>query len=55
MARNWLTIAKVEFKILTASMRPHRKIYTGILYALGIIWAASVAPMVINGFLTAFN
>jgi len=52
MARNWLTIAKVEFKILTVGMRPRRKIYTAILYALGIIWAASVAPMVINGLLT---
>ncbi|MHA1638344.1 MAG: hypothetical protein ACTSUO_01085 [Candidatus Thorarchaeota archaeon] len=53
MARNWLTIAKVEFKILTVSLRPHQKLYTGILYALGIIWAASLAPLLINGFITA--
>ncbi|MFW9919425.1 MAG: hypothetical protein ACFFED_07485 [Candidatus Thorarchaeota archaeon] len=53
MARNWLTIAKAEFYVLTVGMRPHRKLYTILLYALGLIWATYAAPMVMVGFITA--
>ncbi|MFW9955293.1 MAG: hypothetical protein ACFFD3_12125 [Candidatus Thorarchaeota archaeon] len=53
MARNWLTIAKAEFYVLTVGMRPHRKLYTAILYALGLIWAVYLAPLVMVGFITA--
>lgn len=53
MARNWLTIAKAEFYVLTVGMRHHRKLYTILLYALGLIWATYAAPMIIVGLITA--
>ena len=54
MARNWLTIAKAEFYVLTVGMRHHRKLYTILLYALGLIWATYAAPMMMVGFITRF-
>ena len=53
MARNWLTIAKAEFYVLTVGMRPHRKLYTLLLYALGLVWAVFGAPQLMVGFITA--
>ncbi len=52
MGRNWLHIAKAEFYVLTVGMRPHRKLYTLLLYTLGLIWAVYLAPLVMVGFLT---
>ena len=34
-------------------MRTHRKLYTAILYTLGLIWAVYGAPLIIVGFITA--
>jgi hypothetical protein len=53
VARNWLTIAKAEFLVLSAGMRPHRKLYTAILYALGLVWAVYGAPTMMVGLITA--
>ncbi|MHA1907846.1 MAG: hypothetical protein ACW98Y_11170, partial [Candidatus Thorarchaeota archaeon] len=53
MARNWLTIAKAEFYVLSVGMRPHRKLYTALLYALGLVWAVYGAPLLMVGFITA--
>jgi hypothetical protein len=50
LARDWLHIAKAEFFVLTAGMREHRKLYAGLLYAIGIIWALVGAPIVVGGF-----
>ena len=52
MARNWLTIAKAEFYVLSVGMRPHRKLYTAILYVLGLVWAVYGAPLIMVGFIT---
>ncbi len=53
MARNWLTIAKAEFYVLTVGMRHHRKLYTAALYALGLIWAVYAAPLLLTSLITA--
>lgn len=53
MGRNWLTIGKAEFYVLTVGMRPHRKLYTLLMYALGIVWAVYLAPLIMVGFITA--
>ncbi len=52
MARNWLTIAKAEFYVLTVGFRYHRKLFTMLLYALGLVWAVYAAPMIMVGFIT---
>ncbi|MFW9847700.1 MAG: hypothetical protein ACFFF4_01080 [Candidatus Thorarchaeota archaeon] len=53
MGRNWLTIAKAEFYVLSVGMRPHRKLYTALLYVLGLIWAVYLAPLMMVGFITS--
>lgn len=53
MVRTWLAIAKAEFQVLSSSMRGHRKIYTGFLYSLAIIWAIIITPMIYNAILGA--
>ena len=53
VGRNWLTIAKAEFYVLTVGMRPHRKLYTLLLYALGLVWAVYLAPLLIVGLITS--
>lgn len=52
MSHNWFHIAKAEFYVTTASMRNHRKLATVTLYALGVIWALYVAPLLVTGVLT---
>ncbi|TFG04602.1 hypothetical protein EU538_12130 [Candidatus Thorarchaeota archaeon] len=49
MVRGWFHIAKAEFFVLTAGMRKHRYIYSGILYALALLWAVYLAPMIVVG------
>ncbi|TXT53566.1 MAG: conserved membrane protein of unknown function [Candidatus Thorarchaeota archaeon] len=51
MVGQWLSIAKAEFYVLTSSFRKHRYLMTGFLYFLGILWAAYIAPLLINGVL----
>ena len=51
MARQWHAIAKAEYLVLSASMRPHRRAYLGVLASLAFIWAAIGAPIVIGGFI----
>ena len=53
MVRTWLAIAKAEFQVLSSSLRGHRKLYTGLLYALALVWATVIAPMVYNAILGA--
>ncbi|MFX1483086.1 MAG: hypothetical protein ACFFCP_07840 [Promethearchaeota archaeon] len=53
MVRTWLAIAKAEFQVLSSSMRGHRKLYTGILYSLVLVWATVLAPMVYNAVLSS--
>ncbi|MFX0106757.1 MAG: hypothetical protein ACFE7R_00580 [Candidatus Hodarchaeota archaeon] len=51
MVRKWYHIAKAEFYILTSGMRRYRAAATVVLYALTIIWAVYLAPMIIGGFI----
>ncbi|MHA2142794.1 MAG: hypothetical protein ACXADC_08350 [Candidatus Thorarchaeota archaeon] len=51
MTRKWYHIAKAEFFVLTAGMRKYRKATVGLMFALAAIWAAYLAPMIINGFI----
>ncbi|RDE13244.1 MAG: hypothetical protein C4K47_06375, partial [Candidatus Thorarchaeota archaeon] len=44
----WYHIAKAEYFVLTASMRKHRPIYVGAVFALAILWAIVVAPIVVG-------
>jgi hypothetical protein len=53
MVRTWLAIAKAEFQVLSSSMRGHRMMYTGALYALALVWATVLAPMIYNAILGA--
>ena len=53
MVRTWLAIATAEFQVLTSSLRGNRKLYTGILYAIVLVWATVIAPMVFNAVLSA--
>ena len=51
MVRQWLAIAKAEYLVLSASFRPHRRAYLGVLTTLAFIWAAIGAPILIGGFI----
>ena len=53
MVRTWLAIATAEFQVLTSSMRRNRKLYAGILYALTLVWAIVLTPMIYEAVLTA--
>jgi len=53
VTRKWLAIAKVEYLVLSSSMRPHRRAFLGFLTTLSLIWAAIGAPIVIGGLLNA--
>lgn len=53
MVRQWLAIAKAEYLVLSASMRPHRRAYLGILTSLAFIWAIIGAPILIGGLISA--
>ena len=48
MIHTWYHIAKAEYFVLTASMRKHRPIYVGAVFALAILWAIVVAPIVVG-------
>ncbi|MHA2351002.1 MAG: hypothetical protein ACXADL_15390 [Candidatus Thorarchaeota archaeon] len=51
MTHKWYHIAKAEYYVLTAGIRKHRMAYTGLLYALTIVWAAYFAPLIMGGFI----
>jgi hypothetical protein len=53
VTRNWLTIAKAEFYVLTVGFRHHRKLFTLLLYVLGLVWAVYAAPLMMVGVITA--
>lgn len=53
MTRQWLAIAKAEFLVLSAGMRPRRKAYVGFLTLLAFIWAAIGAPILIGSIINA--
>jgi hypothetical protein len=53
VVRQWLAIAKAEYLVLSASMRPHRRAYLGILTSLAFIWAIIGAPILIGGLISA--
>ncbi|MGY5855292.1 MAG: hypothetical protein RTS72_01745 [Candidatus Thorarchaeota archaeon] len=53
MVRTWLAIAKAEFQVLSSSMRRNRKLYVGILYALTLVWAVVLTPMIYEAVLGA--
>jgi len=53
MVRTWLAIAKAEFQVLSSSMRRNRKLFMGILYAVALVWATVLAPMIFNAILGA--
>ncbi|MGD9395444.1 MAG: hypothetical protein PVJ05_03355 [Candidatus Thorarchaeota archaeon] len=53
MVRTWLAIATAEFQVLTSSMRRNRKLFTGILYTLALVWAVVLTPMIYNAVLGA--
>jgi hypothetical protein len=53
VARQWLAIAKAEYLVLSASMRPHRRAYLGILTSIAFIWAIIGAPILIGGLISA--
>jgi hypothetical protein len=52
MVRQWLAIAKAEYLVLSASMRPHRRAYLGILTSIAFIWAVIGAPILIGGLIS---
>ena len=39
VVRNWLTIAKAEFRVMTAIFRRRRRATVIALFFLGILWA----------------
>ncbi|MHA1587612.1 MAG: hypothetical protein ACTSV9_02430 [Candidatus Thorarchaeota archaeon] len=53
MVKKWFHIAKADFYVLTAGMRNHRRLYSGVFCALGIVWAVYGAPFLIGGALNA--
>ena len=53
MVRTWLAIAKAEFQVLSSSMRRNRKLYVGILYAIALVWAIVLTPMIYKAVLGA--
>ncbi|MCK5151136.1 MAG: hypothetical protein KAQ65_04825 [Candidatus Thorarchaeota archaeon] len=55
MVRNWLTIAKAEFRVMTAIFRRRRRATVIALFFLGILWALFGAPVIMSGFLDIFS
>ncbi len=53
MVKKWFHIAKADFYVLTAGMRNHRRLYSGVFCALGIVWAVYGAPFLIGWALNA--
>jgi hypothetical protein len=53
MVKKWFHIAKADFYVLTAGMRNHRRLYSGVFCTLGIVWAVYGAPFLIGGALNA--
>ena len=53
MVRTWLAIAKAEFQVLSSGLRGNRKLYTGILYGLALVWATVATPMIYEAILGA--
>jgi hypothetical protein len=49
VARQWTAIAKAEYLVFSASLRPHRRAYLGVLTSLAVIWAIIGAPILIGG------
>jgi len=52
VARKWLAIAKAEYLVLSASMRPHRRAYLGVLTSIAFIWAIIGAPILIGSLIS---
>jgi hypothetical protein len=48
MVRKWLIIAKAEFFVLTARFKGRRKLFMSLLFILGMLWAAYIAPLIVN-------
>ena len=53
MVKKWFHIAKADFYVLTAGIRNHRRLYSGVFCTLGIVWAVYGAPFLIGGALNA--
>lgn len=54
MARNWLSIAKAEFLILTSRFRSVRKFVTFIMFLFAISWALVIAPRIMSSIVDLF-
>src|SRR5271157_2942851 len=50
MNRHWMTIAKVQFQILTARFRRFRVLFFCIITALLLLWGFFGAPVIVAGF-----
>ena len=55
MARNWLIIAKAEFRVMTARFRTRRKEVSALIFLIGIYWALVIAPGIMTSFLDIFS
>jgi len=54
MARNWWSIAKAEFLILTSKFRSVRKFVTIGMFLFAISWALVIAPMIMSSIVDLF-
>ncbi|MHA1480334.1 MAG: hypothetical protein ACTSQZ_02775 [Candidatus Thorarchaeota archaeon] len=54
MARNWWSIAKAEFLILTSKFRSVRKFVTIIMFLFAISWALVIAPKIMLSIVDLF-
>ncbi len=48
MSYKWVDIAKAEFLVLTARFRGHRFVSFGLLFIIGIVWAAYLVPLLVE-------
>ncbi len=55
MARNWATIAKAEFRVLTSRFRKRRLQTLVFLVVIGLTWALYLAPTIMQAFLNIFS
>ncbi len=53
MVRTWFAIAKAEFQVLSSGLRGNRKLYVGLLYALALVWATVLTPIIYDAVLGA--
>ncbi|NHJ15196.1 MAG: hypothetical protein EAX95_16055 [Candidatus Thorarchaeota archaeon] len=55
MVRAWATIARTEFRVMTARFRKKRLHVLLLILIIGLVWAFVIVPRIMSGFLDLFS